>query len=244
MATYSFDSTTVQTKEGQRSLLSRAFLYMFGLLIVTAVVSLVMHFIFKSTIDTSTTARNTYITLVTCASISQIVLTVVMMFTSIKSGKITIPAILYAACMGVLISSFSFILDWKTLTMAFAISALCFGGMALIGIISKNASGFAMVGFGLFFGIMMASLFNILMFFVFTPRTWAINNIITSILIVIAIMCITAYDVWQIKAISQRGLDTGNGNLAFYLAFNLYLDFIVIFLHIIRLLAMFASDRN
>jgi len=160
-----------------------------------------------------------------------------------RSGKITIPAILYSVCMGVLISSFSFVLDWFTITVAFGIAACCFGGMALIGYFSKNASGLAMVGSGLLFGILMVSLFNIFMVFI-SRRAWAIQNIVTSVAIVIAIMCITGYDVWQIKAISQRGLDTGNSNLAFYLAFNLYLDFIVIFLHIIRLIAMFASNRN
>lgn len=248
MATYEFNTSTINSRSQERTLLSKTFLYMLGLLAITAITSVAIHFIFQAcnlTADGSVTnpeAMKVYSGILIFASLMQITLTIVMMFTSLKSGKITIPAILYAVTMGLLISSFSFVLKWYTLVSAFGIAALCFGGMALIGKFSKNASGLAMVGFGLFFGILMVSMFNIFMF-LFLPRgAWAVQNIVTSVLIVIAIMCITGYDVWTIKEISARG--ENSSNLAFYMAFNLYMDFIVIFLHIIRLIIMLGGDRN
>jgi len=253
MATYNFDSTTVQTKEGQRSLLVRTFLYMLGLLLITAAVSLIMHFILVGAkidfsqggtiIDVNSRSFKTYMTILSVSGIVELIVIIWMMVAGLRSGKIVLPAILYSVCMGVFISSFSFVLEWYVITAAFAISALCFGAMALVGYLSKNASGMGMIGSGLLVGILMAGLFNLL-FSLLIPGFFRAQTIVTSVIIVVAIMLVTAYDVWQIKEISQRGLDSGNNNLAFYLAFNLYLDFIVIFIHIIRLIAMFASDRN
>jgi len=248
MDTYNFNTSTAQSRSAERSLLTKTFLYMLGLLSITAVTSVIIHFILAASgLDVSSPVMsgpvfNAYITMLSCASITQIVLTVIMMFTSIKSGKITVPAILYALTMGVLISSFSFVLSWYTLTTCFGIAALCFGGMALIGVLSKNASGMGMVGMGLIMGVLMVSLFNIIMFLVLPRGAWLVQNIVTSIILVIAIMCITGYDVWMIKEISARG--ENSSNLAFYMAFNLYLDFIVIFIHIIRLVIMLTNTQN
>ncbi|MCQ2753095.1 MAG: Bax inhibitor-1 family protein [Bacilli bacterium] len=238
MASYSFNSSTPYTKEGQRSLLSKTFLYMFAFLMVTVAVS----FGLSAILNTVGIDERAYTIMLIVASISQLFLTIFIAITSIRAGKASlIPMILYSICMGVLISSFGFVLNWWTLASAFGIAALAFGAMCLIGMFAKNASGMGLVGFGLLISVLFASLFNVI-FVILMPEVWAIQNIVTSIIIVVAIMLITAYDVWQIKAVSARF--AGEGNLAIYLAFNLYLDFIIILLHILRLIVVLSSDNR
>lgn len=252
MSTYNFNTSTpsgVTDRSTQRSLLSKTFLYMFAFLAVTVAVSVAVSLIFRScglAIDNPDivpdNVKNAYIITMITASITQIVLTIVIAFTSLKRGKAAIvPIVLYAVCMGVLISSFALFLEWWTLAATFGIAALSFGGMALIGITSKRAAGMGMVGFGLLFGILLASLFNIFLA-IFLPDGFAAVNIVTSIVIVIAILLITAYDVYNIKQISMRC--QADGNLALYLAFNLYLDFIIILIHLLRLVAIFTSNSR
>lgn len=253
MATYNFNSSTpgatpnVGERTTQRSLLSKTFLYMFGFLMITVAVSIGVSLIFQNCglstegVITEEVARAYLITMIT-ASVTQVILTIVIVFTSLRAGKAkVIPIILYAICMGVLISSFALYLNWWTLAATFGIAALAFGGMALIGVTSKRASGMGMVGFGLLFGVLMVSLFNII-FVLLLPGVWLIQNIITSIILVIAIMLITAYDVYNIKQISMRC--QADNNLALYLAFNLYLDFIIILIHLLRLVAIFSSSNR
>ncbi|MCQ2796224.1 MAG: Bax inhibitor-1/YccA family protein [Bacilli bacterium] len=250
MATYDFNTSSpgtpgnsgVGVKSTQTSLLGKTFTYMFLFLLLTVAVTVGVSAIFQFAIKDVNVRNDAYfITLIT-ASITQIVLTVVIAFTSLKRGKAAvIPLVLYAVCMGVLLSSFTFLgLEWYTLAATFGIAALAFGGMALIGTRSKKATGMGLIGFGLLFGILIAGLFNIFLA-LFLPGGFAIVNIITSILIVVAIMLITAYDVHNIKQISMRC--QADNNLALYLAFNLYLDFIIILIHLLRLVAIFSSNR-
>lgn len=249
MSTYNFNSSTpgasapnVGERTTQRSLLSKTFLYMFGFLMITVVVCLAISLIFQNVGMGSQAMDRAYTIMLITASITQVVLTIVIVFTSLRPGKAkVIPIVLYAICMGVLISSFALFLEWYTMVATFGIAALSFGAMALIGATSKRASGMGMVGFGLLFGVLMVSLFNII-FVLLLPGVWVIQNIITSIILVIAIMLITAYDVYNIKQISMRC--QADNNLALYLAFNLYLDFIIILIHLLRLVAIFSSNNR
>ena len=249
MATYNFNTSTsgISDRASQRSLLSKTFLYMFLFLMITVAVSISVSLIFQNCglstegVITEQIAKAYTITMIT-ASVAQIVLTIVIVFTSLRQGKAkVIPIVLYAICMGVLISSFSLYLNWWTLAATFGIAALSFGGMALLGVTVKNATGLGLVGFGLLFSVVMASMFN-LIFALLLPGVWLVQNIVTSFILVIAIMLITAYDVYNIKQISMRC--QADNNLALYLAFNLYLDFIIILIHLLRLVVILGADRR
>ena len=50
-----------------------------------------------------------------------------------------------------------------------------------------------------------------------------------------AIMLITAFDVWRIRRISESG--QASKNLALYCAFNIYIDFIYMFMRIAMILS-------
>ena len=245
MATYNFNTSAPNNaasvaKPG--SLLGKTFTYMFLFLLLTVAVTFGVSCIFQFGIQNADVRDQAYLITMISASITQVVLTIVIAFTSLRRGKASvIPLVLYAVCMGVLLSSFTFFdLEWYTLGATFGIAALSFGGMALIGARSKNATGMGLVGFGLLFGVMMASIFNII-FALLLPGVWLIQNIVSSILIIIAIMLITAFDVHNIKQISMRC--QADNNLALYLAFNLYLDFIIILIHLLRLVVIFSNRR-
>lgn len=245
MATYNFNTSTpsgVTSRLSEKSLLAKAFGYMFLFLLLTVAITVGVSIIFEYGIADEKIRNTAYFITLISASVTQIVLTIVIAFTSLRRGKAAvIPLILYSVCMGILLSSFTFLgLEWWTLAATFGIAALSFGGMALIGLTSKRALGLGIVGFGLLFGVMMVSIFNVI-FALLLPGVWAIQNIVTSVLIVIAIMLITAYDVYNIKQISARC--QADNNLALYLAFNLYLDFIIILVQLLRLVAIFSNRR-
>lgn len=244
MATYNFNtsspSPSVSTRSAERSLLSKSFTYMMLLLLITVAVSVGLSCFLQYAVGD--VAQKTYVIMLSTSAILQIILTFWIMFGSLRQSKTAvIPMVLYAICMGVLISSFGFVLDWWTIASAFGIAALSFGAMALIGTNSKNASGMGMVGFGLLISVLIGSLFNFILFML-VPQVWTTVNIVTSILVIIAIMLITAYDVYNIKRISQAGMNSSN--LALYLAFNLYLDFIVILVRLLQLLAILGANNR
>ena len=253
MATYDFNTSTpsgVTDRSTQRSLLSKTFLYMFAFLAITVAVTVGTSLILRACglkvegeyITVPDNVAKAYFITMLSAGIAQIILTIVIAFTSLKRGKAAVvPIVLYAVCMGILISSFALFLPWWVLASTFGIACLCFAAMAILGLTIKRATGLAIVGFGLLFGVMMASLFNIFIF-VFARELWNGVILATSLIIVVAIMLITAYDVYNIKQISARC--TPDGNLAFFLAFNLYLDFIIILIHLLRLVAIVTSNSR
>lgn len=245
MATYNFNTSApeVSTQQGQRTLLGKSFTYMFLFVLFTVAVSIGISMIFEYGIADAAARSRAYTITLIASAITQIILTVFIVFSSLKQGKTAIiPMLLYSACMGVLISSFGQFLNWWTIASAFGIAALAFGGMALIGLFSKNATGMGMIGMGLLFSVISISIFNII-FAILLPGVWLIQNIIASVIIVIAIMLITAYDVYNIRKISEAGMNSSN--LALYLAFNLYIDFIIILVRILQLIIIFGgSDRR
>lgn len=248
MATYNFNTSTpgssgTSTQVKQGTLLGKVFTYMFLLLLLTMGVSFGVSCIFQYGIADINVRNQAYLITLITASITQCVLSFVIAFTSLRRGKVAIvPLIIYSVCMGILISSFTFLgLEWYTLAATFGIAALSFAAMAIFGMHSKNATGLGLAGFGLLFGVMIAGLFNLFLF-LFLPGGFAVVNIVTSILVVVAIMLITVYDVYNIKVISER-CQVSN-NLALYLAFNLYLDFIIIFVHLLRLVVIFTGGRR
>ena len=244
MATYNFNTSSVQTKAGQRSLLSKTFTYMAIFLGITAAVTFSLAFLLDHFIVTEGgRIPSAYIGLMIGSGVAQIFLTLWIFLGCLRPGKIQIiPMILYSVCMGVLMSSFTFALKPTTLGCAFLIAALSFGGMALIGAFSKNASGLGMVGFGLLFSILFTLCFSWI-FFLFVPEAMRGLNIAICAIVVIAVLCITAYDVNNIVRISKAG--ENSSNLALYLAFNLYTDFILILIRIIQLIIIVTGgDRR
>lgn len=151
-------------------------------------------------------------------------------------NKLSYPVLLilflaYAAINGV---SFSFIFLAYTsasIFKTFAIAAGMFGVMAVLGYTTKqDLTSFGKIMMMGLIGVIIASLVN------FFLKSSAMEYII-SIIGVVVFTGLTAYDVQKLKNIGAgTQLDGANGSkMAIMGAFNLYLDFINLFLMLLRL---------
>lgn len=147
-----------------------------------------------------------------------------------------IPYIFYAVIMGIFLSSFTMFIDFYVIGVAFGITCLCFGTMALVGYFSKaNLNYLLFVIIALFAGGTVLALVNLLFYFVL-PIYWDVTYWIITFVFFAVIMLVTCFDVYNIKQIIERG--QMSGSLALYCAFTLYVDFIYLFIRILLILIM------
>ncbi len=225
--------------------IAKTFLFMFIALLWTAVVSLGLGALFTYLLlgpdrAVSETATNVFLGLMIGSAVVVLIMTLWIQL-SLLRGKhsLVVPFALYATAMGVLLSSFTLYLDFYTLALAVGLTSLIFGLMALIGFLGGDRiKAFGMIGIGLLFGAIILSLFASLIYFF----NWGVGyylNLGISAIMFLAIILITAFDVYRIKKIAESGY--GSKNLALYCAFSLYVDFIYI---LIRILSLLARNRN
>lgn len=138
---------------------------------------------------------------------------------------------LYAALMGLSLSSIFLIYTSGSITRVFFITATMFGGMSLWGYTTKkDLSGmgsFLIMGL---WGIIIASVVNIFV-------GWSALNFAISVLGVVIFTGLTAYDTQTIKEMYSAGdSEVVAGRKAIFGALQLYLDFINLFIMLLRLL--------
>lgn len=158
----------------------------------------------------------------------------VVFFFSARASKMSFGGalfsyLLYAFLNGVTISYIFFFYNYTVIISAFAAAALMFGLFAIYGTITKKdlSSVGSMLIMGLI-GILVASLINV--FIASTALDWIITYAGIAIF-----LALTAYDIQKIKKISMSG-EAVHSNLAIVMALEIYLDFINIFLRMLRVL--------
>jgi uncharacterized protein len=132
----------------------------------------------------------------------------------------------YAALTGVTFSTIFLVYTSASIARTFFISAGAFAGLSFFGAVTKRDLG--MVGrFALFalIGIIIASIVN--MFLASTGLDWLL-----TIAGVVVFAGLTAYDTQRLKEMFARGVE---GNLPIIGALTLYLDFINMFLFLLRI---------
>ncbi len=155
----------------------------------------------------------------------------VMAFSSVAMRVSTAAAALmfftYAALTGVTFSTLFIVYTASSIAATFFVTAGAFGGLSLFGAVTK-ADLSAVGRFGLFvlIGVILASLAN--MFLRSSGLEWAITFVG-----VLLFGALTAYDTQKLKEL-YRTADT-LGNLPLIGALTLYLDFINMFLFLLRL---------
>ena len=154
----------------------------------------------------------------------------------ISSGAAFFAFILYSVLNGVTLSSIFLVYKIESIFMVFFISAGMFAAMAVYGTVTKSS----LSSFGKYFamalvGIIIASLVN---FFLRSPMLdWFL-----SIITVVIFTGLTAYDAQKMLAVSGNASDDEMFRKASVIgALDLYLDFINIFLAMLRL---FGRRRN
>ncbi len=142
----------------------------------------------------------------------------------------------YAALLGVTLSSIFLLYTMTSITQVFVITAGTFGAMSLWGYTTKrDLTGMGSFLFMGLIGIILASIVGI--FWHSTALQFAI-----SIIGVLVFTGLTAYDTQKIKEMYYVGDDgTVAGRKAIMGALSLYLDFVNLFLMLLRL---FGQGRN
>ena len=154
----------------------------------------------------------------------------------ISSGAAFFAFILYSVLNGVTLSSIFLVYKIESIFMVFFISAGMFAAMAVYGTVTKSS----LSSFGKFFamalvGIIIASLVNFLL------RSPMLDWFL-SIITVVIFTGLTAYDAQKMLAVSNNASDDEVFKKASVIgALDLYLDFINIFLAMLRL---FGRRRN
>ena len=136
----------------------------------------------------------------------------------------------YAALVGVSLSTLFHIYTNSSITRVFFITAAAFGALSLVGYTTRrDLSGFGTFLFMGLIGIIIASLVNL--FLRSTQLDWLI-----SIIGIGVFAGLTAYDTQRLKAMYDRNDDaTSAGRKAVIGALSLYLNFINLFMMLLRL---------
>ena len=231
--------------------IAKVFGYMAIFILVTALITIGLGVGLNYWLLSATTEEElvqlaeTIVVLLIVAGVGLLVTTIVSQVVFLK-GKhsVVVPAIIYAALMGIVIGLVAALInDWAILGVTFGITAGVFGIMALIGLLSKGRlTALGLIGMGLMFGAMFISLFMIIIM-IFFPSLYEWYYWIVSFMMFAAVMFMTIYDISHIKALAANG--ALNKNLSMYLAFNLYVDFIYLFMRILMIvIRIFGRSRS
>ena len=143
----------------------------------------------------------------------------------------TIMLIVYSALNGVTLSFIFLAYSLGSIAKTFFITTGMFGVMALVGATTKrDLSKMGSILFMALIGLIIASLVNIFL------RSSGLDWII-SLIGVVLFTALTAYDVQRVKRLATENDlydDTQVGRLAVISALSLYLDFINLFLYLLR----------
>jgi len=143
----------------------------------------------------------------------------------------------YSILNGILCSSVLLVYTGESVSKAFLSTAGMFGAMSIYGLYTKRdltgMGGFLRMGL---FGLIIAMVINLFM-------GSSMMELYISIFGIIIFMGLTAYDTAKIKAIAESyGSDEAmTGKIAVLGALSLYLDFVNIFLYLLRL---FGKNRD
>jgi len=136
----------------------------------------------------------------------------------------------YAAINGLTLSAVFLAYTSESLASTFFITAGTFGAMSLFGYTTKrDLSGIGNIAIMALIGILIASVVNIFL------QSSAIYWVVTYVGVLIFV-ALTAYDTQKIKAMSQEvQTEADAGRVAVIGALTLYLDFINLFLYLLRI---------
>jgi uncharacterized protein len=137
--------------------------------------------------------------------------------------------LLYSALNGITLSLILLVYTGGSIVTAFLTTAGMFGGLALYGTVTKRSmdgiGSFAMMGL---FGVIIAMLVN---FFLKSPAL----SFVMSVACVIVFTGLTAYDAQRLKKMALAVEGPQVGSYAVSGALSLYLNFINLFLSLLRL---------
>ncbi|MED0322687.1 Bax inhibitor-1/YccA family protein [Escherichia marmotae] len=166
--------------------------------------------------------------------IAQLALVIVLsaMIQKLSAGVTTMLFMLYSALAGLTLSSIFIVYTAASIASTFVVTAGMFGAMSLYGYTTKrDLSGFGNMLFMALIGIVIASLVN------FWLKSEALMWVVTYIGVIVFVG-LTAYDTQKLKNMGEQIDTRDTSNLRKYSilgALTLYLDFINLFLMLLRI---------
>lgn len=133
----------------------------------------------------------------------------------------------YSAVTGLTLSSVFLAYELSSIIMIFLMTSIIFALLSVYGYVTKK--DVSKIGPILFFGLIGIIIVTILNIFVFKNSSFDIWISIISIIIFLGFI------VYDINLIKRKMYDIDDDKLAVYGAFQLYLDFVNIFLDLLRL---------
>lgn len=235
---FSQDTGKVKTK-----FLALIFLYLALGVFVTLGVGLLYSYILWSSFEAG--SNEMAIAYMATFAISGIGIFVMMIINSVYISKTNkapwVGFLIFAVLYGLLFSGvlLTGLITFYTLMEALGITTGLFLIMFLLGYFSKiNWNPIAFIALTMLIGVLLVSMFFGIWYLI-SPSTFMLLDFIISIIFIIAVTLIVGVDANRAAKIAASGM--ANNNLALFMAYNFYVDFIGIFL---RVLLLLASSRN
>lgn len=225
----SYTRTADQIIVRQNTLIRQVYAWMGAGLTVTAFVAL---FTLSSPVILQAVAGNRLIFFGLMIAELALVFTLSGAINRLSEFNATAIFIAYSALNGVTLSILALVYTASSITSTFVTTAGMFGAMSLYGYMTKkDLSSWGSFLFMGLIGVVIASVVNI--FVGSSSVSWVISGIG-----VIVFTGLTAYDTWKIKAMAAQGIE--GRKPAILGALTLYLDFINLFLMLLR----FTGNRR
>ncbi len=155
------------------------------------------------------------------------------------ASKLKVQFLFYAMLLGVSLSSIFLVYEIGSIATAFLFAAMLFGSLVLVGSVLKmDLTKYSSYFFGALIALIGITVFS---YFINFPQ----EDLIIGVLGVIIFMGITVYDVQKMNKFYNRMFEedvdimeaqTMGERYSIYFAFSLYLDFINLFIYILRIL--------
>ena len=214
------------------SVMRRVYFKMFLAMIVTAVTSVFV------------AGNEAILTLIFSNRVAPIVLLVLQVgvvlilsgrIQKLSTGTASLLFYLYSVLTGVTLSVILLVYTASSIAQTFFITAAVFAAMSIYGYFTSNdLSRFGSIMFMALIGLIVCSLVN--MFFKSSTMDWIIS--FAGVLIFIGL---TAWDTQKIKYMTAYADESMVGKIATIGALNLYLDFVNLFLYLLR---FFGDSRD
>lgn len=242
-------------KSTQKRLLAKCFGYMSLGLAISALVAFLASLLFvyvlawtadPSTGEISDVAYIGYIAVMVVSGIGLLIDGIVVSAVIAKNKHSAwVPYIIYCVLMGVLLSSLLIAgISFYTVAETFLLTSFAFLAMFLIGYFSKaNLNVFGMIlGMVAMLLLLSVSFWGIMVLVTGNSFLYYLYDMIVSGVVMVVSILVVAIDAYNIKRLLASG--EGIKNLALFCAYQMYCDFIVIFLRVLYILMLSGGSKK
>ncbi|BCN30417.1 Bax inhibitor-1/YccA family protein [Anaeromicropila herbilytica] len=221
---YQSSQSALDLEAKVQGVISKTFLFMFMVLLVTAASAYMTY----STGVGLNLLRNGMMTPILVAEVAVVLLA----NATLRRNNAILSSIMlfvYSVVNGITLSTVFYVYEITSIISIFVIAAVVFGCMATYGLVTKkDLTALGTIGMMGLVGVIVLGIVNIFLH----SNTLGLGIAAVGLAIFIGL---TAYDLQKLKNIARSNIGMSETSLALYGALVLYLDFINIFLQLLRL---------